>query len=349
MKRKYYDILEISKNATADDVKKAYRKQAMQFHPDRAPADKRAEYEEKFKESSEAYSVLSDEVKRKRYDSPDSPAADGPSGVESFWRANRNVQKGTQVNIALPVTLEEAFDSPTKVIRYEREAACMPCGATGLAPGKKSIPCPYCKTKGWVEITMHGMRVPQPCMICLGKGSSIQQQDRCTTCGGASRMKKETLLNVQVPHGVLNGQAVSYESMGNASLSGGPSGDACVFFKVLPHKSFERLNADDLMTEVNIDFVHLVLGGKLDVKSLKGSLDVVVPPLTKSGALLRVAGHGFKNTRTQNTGSLFVKLVGQTPMDLTPRQVELLNEFATIERTKGEGHHDGKTIPVTKH
>lgn len=340
--KSYYDILGVSKTATAEEIKSAYRKLAMKYHPDRNTGEGSAEAEAKFKEAAEAYEVLSDEGKRARYDQPHSTEFTSANS----WDGGKFPRPGQQINIAIPVTLEEVFHSPVKVIKYEREVGCEACQKTGLAPGKQATPCAACRATGFFDLITQigGMRIRQPCPHCGASGRAVAPADRCATCKGHGRKYCEETLNVKVPHGVLNGQGVVFEQCGNAGYFDGPFGNVCVFFRVEQHPIFQRLNADDLLLESNVGIAQLSLGGSIEVPSLSERLSVLVPPETKNGAVLRVAGQGFRNSRTGNVGSLYVKVVAETPSGLTGRQKELLREFAAIEQTKGETKHDGEKI-----
>ncbi len=346
----YYEILGVAKDASADDVKKAYRKLAMKFHPDRNPGD--ADAEAKFKEAAEAHEVLSDEVKRRHYDrSRDPKRAHDIFNTATGWNGGKYPQRGKDIHLALHVTLEEVFHSPTKVIRYEREVGCEACGGSGLLSGCSKSPCATCRATGFTEVVANGgaFRVRQPCGACGATGQSSRPQDRCKACHGHARVLRAETLDVRVPHGVVHGQAHGFEAVGHAGTNGGPYGNVVVFFHILRHPVFERINADDLLMEKPLSLTQLALGDTIEVKSLKDRLSVVVPPETKNGAVLRVDGQGFRNGRTGHTGGLYVRVVAETPTGLTPRQRELLEEFARIERSKGGDSHDGEAVPVEEH
>ncbi len=342
-RRDYYDILGVDRDASAEDIQKAYRKLARLHHPDAASPDKRAESEAIFKEAVEAYDVLSDNEKRKQYDfHGDHSSLLNPFG-EPRYNAGKHPTRGSDITLILRVTLEEVHDGPLKVIEYIREVNCEHCRSSGLADGKKRSPCPSCRASGFVEMTaMRGQfRIRQKCGGCDGSGQCIMPDDRCQHCKGTARVPRTETLDVYVPKGIGDKQAIQFDAVGNAGLYGGPFGNVRVFFNVVPHMRLHRMG-DDLGFDVPVSLTQLLLGDSIEVEGLRGTLKVTIPPETKSGAALRMSEQGLPNVRSGKKGDLIVGLQLKFPKRLTDRQKELLQEFHRIEGHKASGQQDGE-------
>lgn len=335
----HYKTLEVGYEATQDDIKRAYRKKAMQFHPDRAPAEAKAEYETKFKEVAEAYEVLSDPPKKREYDLRRTGRGTGPIPdifSEPHYNGGKHPTKGRDIQLILPITLEEIAEGVTKTIEYARQVTCEQCKSEGLAPGRQLSPCPTCRATGFIDmIRMDGrMRIRQTCGACMGTGRYVNASDACQHCGGAGRVNASERLDVMVPLGATQGQAVIFENVGHAGFYGGPFGNVIVFFQIESHKRFNRAN-DNLFLEHEVSMTTLLLGGVTEVTSLRGkTIKLTIPPETKPGTVLRVDGQGLPNSRTGNVGDMMVSLSMAFPQAMTEKQRELLREFEQLQTQK---------------
>lgn len=343
----YYETLGVVKNATGDDIKRAYRQLARQYHPD--VAEDKAAAERHFKEINEAYEVLSDPHKRAHYDRYGS-VDDGATGdfggfgaggfgdiFDMFFgdargaaAARRNgPQRGADLRYDLQIPLEEAFSGVTKEITYAHLAQCDTCKGTGAAPGTLVVPCGRCGGSGVVRSvrqTPLGQFVTQAtCTTCSGEGEVISQP--CDACGGEGRRHVDRTLTVKVPAGVDDGSRIRIAGSGEAGAHGGPVGDLYVYLSVAPHPRFKRSGLDTSV-EVPIGFTQAALGATISVPSLEGDLPLTVPPGTQTGTTLHLRGHGMPSVRGSQRGEHHVTVRVVVPSKVTKRQREILEEYA---------------------
>ncbi|MEZ5626822.1 MAG: molecular chaperone DnaJ [Rhodocyclaceae bacterium] len=347
-KRDYYEILGVNRDVSDADLKKAYRKLAMKFHPDRNPDSKDAE--EHFKEVKEAYEVLSEPDKRAAYDryghagvDPSMGAAGGGHGFEGFGDAfgdifgdifggggrggRSNVYRGADLRYNLEISLEEAARGAEKTIRIPTQERCDSCGGSGAKPGTQAKPCPTCGGAGQVRIQQGFFSIQQTCPKCHGSGSYIP--DPCSTCHGAGRVKKQKTLEVKIPAGIDEGMRLRHGGHGEPGINGGPSGDLYVEIHIKPHAVFQR-EGDDLHCEMPISFATAALGGDIEIPTLDGMARIKVPAETQTGKVFRLRGKGIRNVRSHIQGDLMCHVLVETPVKLTDRQRELLEEFQRI-------------------
>ncbi|MEH6592140.1 MAG: molecular chaperone DnaJ [Halioglobus sp.] len=350
-KRDFYEILGVSKSTDPKDIKKAYRRVAMKYHPDRNPDDPKAD--EKFKEATEAYDVLMDAEKRQAYDSYGHAGVDpnmgGGGGGGNFsdvfgdvfgdifggggggGRGRGGPQRGSDLRYTLDISLENAVKGTTVEIRVPTLAACEPCDGSGAKEGSSPTTCGTCGGVGQVRMQQGFFQVQQTCPTCRGKGKSIS--DPCDSCHGEGRVERTKTLSVKVPPGVDTGDRIRLSGEGEAGPDGGPTGDLFVQMSVQQHSIFER-DGKNLYCEVPITFVDAALGGELEVPTLDGRVKLKVPAGTQTGKLFRLRGKGVKPVRGGSIGDLLCRAVLETPVDLTKRQKELLAE---LKDTLGEG------------
>ncbi len=352
-KRDYYEVLGLGKDASEDEIKKAYRKLAMQHHPDRNPDDAKAE--EKFKDAKEAYEVLSDQEKRAAYDRFGHQAMEGMAGAaggagfgdafgdifsEIFGggRARSNVYRGADLRYNLEISLEEAARGTETKIRIPTLETCEPCSGTGAKPGTEPITCPTCQGQGQVRIQQGFFSLQQTCPRCGGTGKVVR--DACIACSGAGRVKKQKTLSVKIPGGVDEGDRIRLTGEGEAGVNGGPPGDLYVVVRLRPHSVFQR-EENDLHCEMPISFTAAALGGEIDIPTLDGSAKIKIPAETQSGKVFRLRGKGIKGVRSNTFGDLLCHVVVETPVNLTARQKELLLELEAINQEEA-GRHNPK-------
>lgn len=352
-KRDYYEILGVSKDVSAADLKKAYRRVAMKYHPDRNPDDKTAE--DKFKEASEAYEVLSDTQKRAAYDQfghagvdPSSGMGGGAGGFGNFsdifgdvfgdifgggrGRGRGGATRGSDLRYNLDLTLEDAVRGTTVQIRVPALTTCDVCDGSGAKKGTSAKTCTTCAGMGQVRMTQGFFSVQQTCPTCRGRGTVIA--DPCGACQGQGRKEETKTLSVKVPPGVDTGDRIRLSGEGEAGLEGGPPGDLFVQVNVLPHEIFQR-DGTDLYCEVPVDFVDAALGGELEVPTLDGRVKLKVPAETQTGKLFRLRGKGVTPVRGGSPGDLMCRVVVETPVNLGNKQKELLRQFqATMKNGK---------------
>lgn len=340
-KRDYYEVLGVSKSATADEMKKAYRRLAMKNHPDRNPGDNAAE--ERFKEATEAYEILSDDQKRAAYDQYGheglSGMGGGAGGMGGFGvdlgdifsdifggagGGGRRQRRGADLAYSLNVSLEDAVKGSTVEIQIPSWVSCEPCDGSGAAEGSKPTDCPTCHGNGQVRMQQGFFTVQQTCPACRGKGTIIS--DPCKSCRGQGRVQENKRLSVKVPPGVDTGDRIRLSGEGEAGEQGSPPGDLYVQIQVDPHEFFERDGAN-LYCEVPIDFVLAALGGEIEVPTLDGKAKLKIPAETQSHRLFKLRGKGVKPVRGGPTGDLLCRVILETPVDLTRKQRELLEEF----------------------
>ena len=351
-KRDYYEVLGLNRGASDDDLKKAYRRLAMKYHPDRNPDDGNAEA--KFKEASEAYEILSDGEKRAAYDrfghaGVDPGAAGGPGGFNGSFgdifsdvfgdifgaaRSGRSsVEQGADLRYSLTLDLEQAVRGDDVEISVPVLAACDDCDGTGAKPGTGPETCPECNGAGRIRVAQGFFSLQQTCPRCRGAGKVIT--DPCRSCGGGGRIERRKTLSVRVPSGVDTGDRIRLTGEGEAGPRGGPPGDLYVQIDVRDHPIFVR-DGRNLYCEVPVSFVQAALGGELEVPTLDGRVKIKVPRETQTGKMFRLRGKGVTPVRGGGIGDLVCKVVVETPVRLSEEQQEILREF---ERSLHEGGH----------
>ena len=337
-KRDYYEVLEVARGAGDAEIKKAFRRLAMKYHPDRNPDDSAAEA--KFKEAKEAFDVLSNGSKRAAYDQfghagvEQSAGGFGGGGFgdafsdifgDIFGGGSRSrARKGADLQYNLELSLEDAVNGTMVKIRVPTLRHCTACSGSGAKPGSSPETCATCGGHGQVRMQQGFFSVQQTCPNCRGKGTTIS--DPCQTCHGNGRVKEDKSLSVEVPGGVDNGDRIRLSGEGEAGDAGTPAGDLFVQIHVKPHPIFERDNAD-LYCEVPISFVLAALGGEIEVPSLGGRLNLKIPSGTQTHKLFRMRGKGIKPVRGGPIGDLICRIVVETPVKLNSAQKELLEKF----------------------
>ena len=358
-KRDYYELLGLNRSASEEQIKKAYRKLALKYHPDRNPGDKQAE--ETFKEVSEAYQVLTDPEKRVQYDQFGHAAFgngglgkggfDFTSGFEDVFgdifgeffgsrtTRGRSRARGEDLRYNLSISFEEAVFGTEKKIKIPRQGPCDSCHGSGSKPGSSPRTCPTCRGKGQVSFQQGFFVVSRTCNQCRGQGTIISNP--CSSCRGAGRVRKFQTLSVRIPAGVETGSRLKLRGEGESGVSGGPSGDLYVVIQVKPHPLFIR-DGLEIICEVPISFAQAALGAEIDVPTLEGKVKMKIPPGTQSGKIFRLKGKGVKDVQGYHHGDQHVRVVLETPTHLTSRQKELLKEFATLggENPLAEGFLD---------
>jgi len=351
-KRDYYEALGVNREAADEALKKAYRKLAMKWHPDRNPDNPKAE--EHFKEAKEAYEVLSDPQKRTAYDQyghagVDPSAAGAGAGFGNFadafgdifgdifggGRGRSGVYRGADLRYNLVIELEDAARGTDTRIRIPTLTECEPCKGSGAKPGTQPKPCPTCNGQGQVRMQQGFFSLQQTCPRCHGTGKIIPEP--CDSCNGAGRIKEHKTLAVKIPAGVDEGDRIRLTGEGEAGASGGPPGDLYVVIQIKPHAVFQR-DQNDLHCEMPVSFATAALGGEIEIPTLEGSAKIKVPSETQSGKVFRLRGKGIKGVRSASHGDLHCHVVVETPVSLTARQKELLAEFDAISRKDEERH-----------
>ncbi|MCC2958048.1 molecular chaperone DnaJ [Massilia sp. IC2-477] len=352
-KRDFYEILGVAKTASEDDIKKAYRKLAMKYHPDRNPDNKEAE--EKFKEVKEAYEMLTNPEKREAYDRYGHAGVDPNMGGGGFGggaggfgdafgdifgdifgggrgrSSGPQVYRGADLRYNLEITLEQAAHGYETTIRVPSWDKCDTCHGSGAKPGTQPVTCTTCSGHGQVRMQQGFFSIQQTCPKCHGSGKIIPEP--CAACGGAGRIKRNKTLEVKIPAGIDNGMRIRSTGNGEPGTNGGPSGDLYVEIHIKPHPVFQR-EGDDLHCEMPISFAKAALGGEIEVPTLTGKVSFTVPEGTQTGKTFRLKGKGVKGVRSGYTGDLFCHVVVETPVKLTDKQKDLLREF---ERSTSEG------------
>lgn len=364
-KRDYYDVLGVDKNVDDEELKKAYRKLAFKYHPDKNPNDPEAE--RKFKEVGEAYAVLSDSNKRAQYDrlGHSQPGAgfdgggfrmdfdlsdafrmfmDGFGGFSDFGfggdRGRSRVQRGREMQIKLKLSLEEILTGISKRIKIKKLVPCPTCGGSGVKPGSSKQTCPLCHGRGERRETAFGGIFTQvrTCERCGGLGKIITNP--CPECRGDGRVRGESTISVDIPAGVANGNYLHLRGQGNTGPNGGPPGDIRVVIQEKEHDYFER-DGDDIIYQLDISFPQAALGAALEVPTLTGRAKLTIPPGTQSGKVFRMAGKGIKHLNGYGSGDQLVAVKIYTPTRLSPREKELLEELADCEGMKPKAGEKG--------
>ncbi|MBB94775.1 MAG: molecular chaperone DnaJ [Rhodobacteraceae bacterium] len=356
-KRDFYEVLGVSRTASADEIKKAYRKKAKELHPDRNADNPEAESQ--FKEANEAYEILKDAEKKAAYDrfghaafeggmgGGPRPGGGGPGGAD-FQSAfsdvfddlfgdfmggqrgggGRRAARGSDLRYNLRVTLEEAFNGLQKTINVPTAVACSTCSGTGAEGGAEPVTCPTCSGMGKVRAQQGFFTVERTCPTCSGMGQIIKNP--CRSCGGSGRVEKDRALSVNIPAGVETGTRIRLAGEGEAGLRGGPPGDLYIFIDVTRHELFER-DGTNLYCKVPMSMAKAALGGSIEVPTIDGGRGrVQIPAGSQSGRQMRLRGKGMPALRGGAPGDMFIELAVETPVNLTSRQKELLREFEEL-------------------
>jgi molecular chaperone DnaJ len=363
-KRDFYEVLGINRDAADDEIKKAYRKLAMKFHPDRNPDNPKAE--EQFKEAKEAYEILSDAQKRAAYDQYGHAGVDPQAGMgggfggagmggggfadafggifdEIFGgrgggggQGRSNIYRGADLRYNLEITLEQAaFGTETK-IRIPTMEECEHCHGSGAKPGTQPKTCPTCSGSGQVRLQQGFFSIQQTCPKCHGTGRIIPEP--CTHCHGAGRLKQHKTLAVKIPAGVDEGDRIRLTGEGEHGVNGGPPGDLYVQIHLKAHAVFQREH-NDLHCEMPISFTTAALGGEIEITTLDGVAKIKIPAETQSGKVFRLRGKGIKGVRSNAHGDLLCHVAVETPVNLTDRQCELLRELEELSNRDGGKHN----------
>ena len=364
-KRDYYEVLGVSRGASEDESKKAYKKMARKYHPDLNPGDKTAE--EKFKEVNEAYEVLSDADKKARYDQYGHAGVDPNFGAGGFGggfdgsfdfgdlgdifgsffgggfgggrRTNPNApQRGESIRMSIAISFEEAAFGCEKAVTVERYETCDTCHGNGCAPGTSPEVCPDCHGTGTVQVRrqtpMGVFATSSPCPKCGGKGRIIHQP--CKDCRGSGMVRKKKTIQASIPAGIDNGQTISIRGQGNAGKNGGPAGDLLITITVRPHELFRR-EGTSVLCEAPITFTQAVLGAELEIPTIDGKVKYTLPEGTQSGTTFRLKGKGIPSINGRGRGDQYVTVYIETPKNLNKEQKEALKKFA---ETMGESNYE---------
>jgi molecular chaperone DnaJ len=355
-KRDYYEVLGVSRSAAPDELKKAYRKLALEFHPDRGSDDPAAE--DKFKEASEAYAVLADADKRRQYDQFGHQAMDGPGGMGQDFQGFGDIfndlfgdlfgqrmggrrggrgQRGADLRYTHQIELSDVLAGQEASLELPRMLRCEPCGGSGARAGTQPETCARCGGSGQAIFQQGLFRISRPCDACRGEGRVVR--DPCKSCRGSGRIEGERSIKVRIPPGVEDGMRLRVSGEGEAGIAGGSPGDLYVVIRIAPHPLFEREGAD-LVCEVPVPFVQAALGAEIEVPTLEGKVVLRIVEGTQTGKLLRLRGKGLPTVSSGTRGDQLVRLFVEVPSQLTPRQRELLEKFAAETSTE--------VSPVTK-
>jgi molecular chaperone DnaJ len=352
-KRDFYEVLGVAKGTDKKEIKKAFRRMAMKYHPDRNPGDKAAE--ESFKEVNEAYEILSDDQKKAAYDQhghagvdPNARGAGGAGfgdvfgdmfgdifgGAGAGGGGRSSVQRGSDLRYTMDLNLEQAVRGTTEEIRIPTQVECKPCDGSGAKPGTSSKSCGTCHGQGQVRMQQGFFSVQQTCPTCHGNGKVIS--DPCYSCHGEGRVQEYKTLSVKIPPGVDTGDRIRLTGEGEAGGNGGPSGDLYVQVSVREHKIFTR-DGKNLYCEVPISFTDAALGGEIEVPTLDGRVKLKIPEGAQSGKMFRLRGKGVTQVRGGGQGDLMCRVAVETPVHLNKEQKDLLRKFHdTMEATKGK-------------
>lgn len=351
-KRDYYKVLGVPRNATADELKKAYRKLTFQYHPDRNPGDKEAE--EKFKEAAEAYNVLRDENKRAMYDQFGFEGVGQNQGFNStndifsqfgdlfnFFggggSSRNSAMQGADLRYSLTISFEQAARGDEVKLTLPRHVTCETCHGSGAAPGTSPEVCPRCRGTGQIQRNQGFFSIATPCPSCGGTGEHIAKP--CPKCHGEGLVKTRKELYVRIPAGVDSGTRLRVHGEGEPGINGGPAGDLYVVINVEQSRTFER-QGQDLLYTANITFVQAALGSRIVVPGLDEELPLEIPKGTQSGAILRIPGKGLPYLSRSQHGDLLVEIKVLTPTKLDDKQVQMLRDFEEYSNSKSEGLFD---------
>ncbi|MFA5388383.1 MAG: molecular chaperone DnaJ [Candidatus Omnitrophota bacterium] len=357
-KRDYYEILGVQKGASEEEIKKTYRNLALKYHPDRVTHDKKKEAEERFKEISEAYAVLSDSQKRSQYDQFGHAGIDSKYSSEDIFkgadfssifedmgfggdmfedilgsfgmfggashRRSRGPGRGRDLEYEIEISFEEAAFGTKKTVNVPRHKTCDACAGSGAKPGTKKTTCQTCNGRGQVLYSAGFINVSQSCPKCRGEGSIIKSP--CPKCDGSGRVRSVQKIEISIPAGVDTGSRLRVQGEGDSGPRGGSSGDLYIYINVKEHPVFQR-HGYDIICEVPVSFTLAALGGEVEVPTLTGNVMMKIPEGTQSGRVFRLSGRGVKNLRGYGTGDQLVKVVVETPSRLNPEQKKLLREF----------------------
>ncbi len=359
-KKDYYEVLGVNRDASEDELKKAYRKLAMKWHPDRNPDNPKAE--EHFKEAKEAYEILTDAQKRAAYDqfghAGVDPSVGGAGGTGAGFggfgdafgdifgdifgggggggRGRSTVYRGADLRYNLEISLEEAARGTETRIRIPAMEECETCHGSGAKPGTKPTTCTTCNGHGQVRMQQGFFSIQQTCPRCHGTGKMVANP--CGTCSGSGRVKKHKTLAVKIPAGVDEGDRIRLSGEGEAGVNGGPTGDLYVVIQIKQHGVFTR-DHNDLHCEMPISFTTAALGGEIEIPTLDGYAKIKIPAETQSGKVFRLRGKGIKGVRSTAHGDLLCHVIVETPVSLTSRQKELLQEFESISNKDSARHN----------
>ena len=364
-KRDFYDILGVPKNASEEDIKKAYRRLAGKHHPDRHQGEEATKAEVKFKEAKEAYEMLSDPQKRAAYDQYGHAGVDpnlgagrgaGPEGFGGFAEAfgdifgdifggaaaggrrgpgGHQVYRGSDLSYAMEITLEEAANGRETQIRVPSWESCETCKGSGAKPGTSAKTCSTCNGAGTVHLRQGFFSIQQTCPHCHGSGKIIPEP--CVTCAGAGKIKKQKTLEVKIPAGINEGMRIRSAGNGEPGTNGGPPGDLYIEIRVKPHDIFER-DGDDLHCTVPVPMTTAALGGTLEVPTLSNRAEIELPEGTQHGKTFRLRGKGIKGLRSSYPGDLYCHVAVETPVKITEHQRKLLKELDESFKKGGERH-----------
>lgn len=358
--RDYYEVLGVSKTASDEEIKKAYRRLAMKYHPDRNPNNKEAE--ERFKEAKTAYEILSDSKKRAAYDQfghagvnqgAGGSGAGGGFGGFDFdnlgdifgdifggarsrgGRQQTQAQRGADLAYEFSVTLEEAVHGASKEIKIPTWVSCKTCHGSGAKTGTSKTTCSKCRGSGQIQMQHGFLAIAQPCAACAGTGQVIK--DPCATCHGQGRVRETKTLSVKIPSGVDSGDRIRLSGEGEAGLHGAPSGDLYVQIHVKEHSIFHR-EGNDLHCSIPVSFVVATLGGEIEVPTLSGNVNLKIPQETQSGKQFRLRGRGVKSLRGGQVGDLLCHVIVETPIHLSEEQKQKLRDFDFSLKSDNKNH-----------
>ena len=360
-KRDYYEVLGVDKNSSKDEIKKAYRKLAIKYHPDKNAGN--AEAEEKFKEATEAYEVLGDEKKKQAYDQFGFAGVDGMNSAggghdyssvfrdfedifgdmggifDSFFGGggggrrrsggSGGVSRGSDLRYNLEISFKDAVFGTSAEISYTHDVACKTCSGTGAASGTGRKICPTCQGTGQVRRNSGFFSIASPCHTCGGEGHIIE--DPCKACHGSGLARKQQKIKVKIPAGIENGKRIAIPGQGDAAANGGRNGDLYVYIKIAPHKYFER-DGNNVYCALPVSFSQAALGAEIQVQNLEDKkIKLKIPPGTQTGKMLRLKNEGIPYLQSSRKGDMYIKIIVETPQRMNAKAKELLKQFASIQ------------------